>query len=233
MNSVPLTFLRWLLGTSIFFSTVGFISFSSWAFSLKKKRDLLRRTSLDRLRTHPMQDELTGVFNRRYFQDTLTSEWKRATRENRSVALLLMDVDCFRKLNVRYGQSAGDECLRRVAQALTEQIRRPGDFVARIGEAEFAVVLPGASADGAYRLAEAMRMAVLDLEILNEDSSVGPFVTLSIGVCSKLPMAESSAAKLLEGADAALYLAKAEGRNRTQLAGGLAPMVVRRDHGVA
>lgn len=180
-----------------------------------------------------MQDALTGVFNRRYFEDALETEWKRAARESRAVALLLVDVDGFKKLNDRYGTTAGDECLHRVARALSEQIRRPGDFIARFGGEEFAVVLPGASSEGAYRLAEAMRGAVLDLKIPNVDSSVAPFVTLSIGVCSRESSFDRAATKLLEGADAALYLAKAQGRNCTQLSGGLAPMVVRRDHVVA
>ena len=198
-----------------------------------RKRDQTLQASLDRLRKHATQDELTGVFNRHYFEDTLATEWKRAARDNRSVALLLLDVDCFKKLNDRYGPKAGDECLQKVARALCEQIRRPGDFVARFGGEEFAVILPGASAEGAFRIAEAMRTAVLHLRIPNLDSSAGPFATLSIGVCSRQSSPDRPATEIVEGADAALYLAKAEGRNRTQLSGGLAPMAVRRDHGVA
>jgi len=180
-----------------------------------------------------MQDDLTGVFNRRYFDDALATEWKRAARENQTVALLLLDVDCFKKLNDRYGQIPGDDCLHKVARVLKENIRRPGDFVARFGGEEFAVVLPGASAEGAFRIAEAMRMAVLNLKIPNQESSVGPYVTLSIGVCARQSSFDLPATKLLEGADAAVYLAKVQGRNRTQLSGGLVPMAVMRDHGVA
>lgn len=233
MNPVPLTFLHWLLGTSLFFSFTGLISLGSWAWTLRKKRDQTLHASLDRLRKHAMQDELTGVFNRRYFEDTLATEWKRAARENRAVALLLLDVDCFKKLNDRYGHTAGDDCLHKVARSLSDQIRRPGDFIARFGGEEFAVVLPGASAEGAYRIAEAMRTAVLDLKIPNLESSAAPFATLSIGVCSRQSNPDRAARELLEAADAALYLAKAQGRNCTQLSGGLAPMVVRRDHVVA
>ncbi|HET9088037.1 MAG TPA: diguanylate cyclase [Acidobacteriaceae bacterium] len=234
MNTFPVIWLHWLLGTSIVFSGGGLISFGFWAAELRRKRrEEQFQNAMERLRKQTMQDGLTGLFNRRYFDEALGTEWKRAARENQSVALLLLDVDCFKKLNDRYGQIPGDDCLHKVAAVLKENIHRPGDFVARIGGEEFAVVLPGASAEGAFRIAESMRTAVLNLKIPNQDSSAGPYATLSIGVCSKPSTFAQAANKLVEGADAALYLAKVQGRNRTQLSGALAPMAVMREQGVA
>ncbi len=202
------------------------------AFLDKKKYQALQ-ASLDELKTLSTQDGLTGVFNRRYFDETFGNEWKRAARTKRSIALLVVDVDCFKMLNDRYGHTAGDECLRKIAHTLVEEIRRPGDFVARYGGEEFAVVLPGAKVEGALKVAEAMRMAVLDLKIPNEDSVAYEFVTLSIGVCSTHPNSGSSSMEMLEAADAALYLAKARGRNCSQLAGDLIPKVLQMGGGVA
>lgn len=200
---------------------------------LDRKKYRALQASIDELRTLSIQDALTGVFNRRYFEETFIAEWKRAARTRRPIALLMLDVDCFKMLNDRYGHTAGDECLRKLANTLVEEIRRPGDFIARYGGEEFAIVLPGANAEGSLRVAETLRVSIQALKIPNEDSTAGKFVTLSIGVCSTRPNANESAMEMLEAADAALYLAKARGRNCSQLSADLTPMKVQMDDGVA
>lgn len=177
-------------------------------FSLREANHQLRSLSI--------QDGLTGVFNRRHFDETLEAELKRAARNRLTISLLMIDVDCFKKLNDRYGHPVGDECLRKIAEAFTARIRRPQDIVARYGGEEFAVILPGASREWAFGLAESLRLAIEQLEIPNDGSSVGSFVTVSIGMDTRRPEIGEPATEILAAADAALYLAKTQGRNRTQ-----------------
>lgn len=222
------------LGLAGVVGTTGLLLLGSLVVAfLDRKKFHALQSSIDELTALSIQDGLTGVFNRRHFDGTLPIEWKRAARIKRPLALLLVDVDCFKMLNDRYGHVTGDKCLRAIADTLVEKIRRPGDFVARYGGEEFAVVLPGADAKGAFAIAEAMRHAVEELLLPNENSVVGRFVTLSIGVCSRLPSADGSEAEMVAAADAALYLAKAQGRNRARLAADLTPTAVPRDGVVA
>ena len=158
-------------------------------------------------------DPLTGVPNRRSFDELLEREWRRAAREGRSIALAMLDVDCFKALNDTYGHATGDACLQRVAAAMNAQLRRPGDVLARYGGEEFVLVLPGSDAPGATATAEALRSAVAALAIPNERAPLGQ-VTISAGVAAERPAATTAAAELLGRADAALYAAKQAGRNR-------------------
>lgn len=172
---------------------------------LKRKNDLLE--SLARL------DGLTRVPNHRSFQETLQHEWLRARRHCWPLAIVIADVDCFKQYNDNYGHAAGDDCLRQVAAALGEGVRRPADFLARYGGEEFVVLLPQTEVDGALQTAERMRAAVQALAIPHAYSIVAPVVTVSLGVASEVPFDDRPAAALVEAADRQLYRAKREGRN--------------------
>jgi len=158
-------------------------------------------------------DALTGVANRRSLDDQLAREWGRMRRDGRPLSLVLCDVDCFKDYNDRYGNPAGDACLRRVAEALVRAAGRSGDVVARYGGEEFAVVLPETGEDGALPVAERARAAVRDLAIPHAGSPVGAVVTISAGIATALDE-DAGPAALLARADAALYAAKRAGRDR-------------------
>jgi diguanylate cyclase (GGDEF)-like protein len=160
------------------------------------------------------RDGLTGLWNRRHLDEQLEAEWRRALREGTPLAVLLVDVDHFKRFNDRHGHLAGDECLRRVAAAVGAQLRRPGDLAARYGGEELAVLLPGLGATEAREVGEAVRAAVEALALPHADSEAGPFVTVSVGAAAHLPRPGGSVAQLVSAADAALYEAKRAGRNR-------------------
>jgi diguanylate cyclase (GGDEF)-like protein len=167
------------------------------------------------LRHVSIQDSLTGIANRRHFDDSLKQEWRRALRARRPLALILFDIDYFKQYNDVYGHQAGDECLRAVAGNLARHARRPGDWVARFGGEEFAVVLSETDARGAVHLAEQMRAAIDALAIPHSGSAVGRTVSISAGVASMVPESASGEPdELVQWADAALYDAKRQGRNR-------------------
>lgn len=170
-----------------------------------------------RLKQLSMHDALTGLPNRRQFDQTLELEWNRALRNRRPLSLVIVDVDCFKALNDLHGHQAGDECLQRIATALHQSLRRAGDVAARYGGEEFAAVLPDADLFGASAVAETMRLAVLALEIPHEESTAECLVTISAGVATIVPSAEQSQAALIAAADEALYRAKRKGRNRVEL----------------
>ena len=169
-----------------------------------------------RLKQLSFHDSLTGLPNRRQFDQTLELEWNRALRNRRSLSLLILDVDFFKALNDLHGHQAGDECLQKVAAALPASLRRAGEMAARYGGEEFAAILPDADLSMAISVAESMRKMVLSLQIPHEGSSVEAFVTVSIGAASTEPTVTSSPAQLLAAADEALYRAKRGGRNRVE-----------------
>jgi diguanylate cyclase (GGDEF)-like protein len=171
------------------------------------------RTANDKLEELSRIDSLTEVANRRYFNETLLAEWRRGAREKRSLALLMIDVDFFKRFNDHYGHLQGDECLLEVAQALMSAVRRGGDLVARYGGEEFAVVLPNAGEE-AMTVAERCRAAVEALNITHVQSGDIGHVTVSIGMSSVIPNASIEPEDLLDSADKALYSAKNGGRNR-------------------
>lgn len=160
------------------------------------------------------RDPLTGVANRRQFDETLDAEWRRARRSRAAVSLIIVDVDQFKAYNDACGHQAGDGCLQAVARALSTVAHRAGDLVARYGGEEFAVILPGLDLEHARALAEAMRNAVEHLALPHPASPVGPSVTVSLGVASRQPLRGDTFAALVHEADVALYRAKSEGRNR-------------------
>ncbi len=161
------------------------------------------------------RDGLTGLANRRHFEDSLHLELKRARRTGAALSLVLLDVDFFKKYNDRYGHVAGDDCLRQVAAALHGSLARPTDLAARYGGEEFAIVLPATGQVGARYVAERLRLAIMDLGILHADNPSG-VATISAGACTfhPSPAEELDAEAFLMQADALLYRAKANGRNR-------------------
>ncbi|AXS81446.1 diguanylate cyclase domain-containing protein [Dechloromonas sp. HYN0024] len=158
-------------------------------------------------------DGLTGVANRRYFDEAISVEWRRARRHSNSLAMMMCDVDHFKLYNDTYGHQAGDDCLRQVANAIRQHTERPSDIVARYGGEEFAVVLPETTVGGALMVAEKIRHAVRALNIPHA-ASPNHIVTLSIGIASAAPGFDNPPDDLIQAADKALYRAKHEGRDR-------------------
>lgn len=174
----------------------------------KKYRDLQKENSYI--------DELTGIANRRRFNEYLYVEWNRSWRNGSPISMLMVDVDFFKKYNDFYGHLQGDKCLQKIAQALKSNLKRSTDLVARWGGEEFACILVDTNKSGAMLIGERLRKAVADLKIPHERSDIDIIVTVSVGVATMYPSAENSLDELLKKADLALYKAKNLGRNRVE-----------------
>jgi diguanylate cyclase (GGDEF)-like protein len=159
-------------------------------------------------------DALTGLANRRRFDEQLDVEWRRTARQQQPLAVLMADIDAFKAYNDSLGHAAGDECLCAVAEVIRHTTSRAGDFAARYGGEEFVLLIPGLSEVEARAYAEHLRAACEARALPHPASPVGPVVTLSIGVASWVPSPASSPTALFAAADAALYRAKQAGRNR-------------------
>ncbi len=159
-------------------------------------------------------DGLTGLSNRRYFDEYLDAEWKHAARTQMPIALLMIDVDCFKAYNDTYGHVGGDDTLRRVANAVADSCKRPADAAARYGGEEFAIILPNTDGAGVFALGQIVCRTIEDLRVPHAGSTVGGHVTVSIGATSAIPgRACQVMATLIETADKALYEAKRRGKN--------------------
>lgn len=159
-------------------------------------------------------DALTGLANRRLFNERLATEWRRSARNRTPLSVILLDVDHFKAFNDTYGHQEGDQCLRRIAAVMRASAQRASDLPARYGGEEFVVVLPETPLEGASEFAEAMRLRVLALEIPHESSRTAKWVTVSQGVASVVPSLDQTPADLVAAADAAMYRAKQGGRDR-------------------
>jgi diguanylate cyclase (GGDEF)-like protein len=197
------------------------------ALSLKDERDRRKAREQDlleltqklaaanqMLRRLSVVDSLTGIANRRYFDEVLLQEWRRGRREQQPLSLIMIDIDRFKSYNDHLGHLQGDECLKKVAAALDRTARRPGDLLARYGGEEFVGILPNTGHSGAMELAEAMRSKVEELGLPHPESLDDQAVTVSLGVATKIPNGLVGADELVAAADQALYQAKADGRNR-------------------
>jgi diguanylate cyclase (GGDEF)-like protein len=161
-----------------------------------------------------MLDSLTGIPNRRRFNEVLEQEWRRCMRDNVPLSLIVVDVDHFKAFNDSYGHTAGDEVLRRIASTLQTSVRRPGDFVARYGGEEFVMLLPGIDSEGARLLAEHARADIEAEHIPHAISDAAPWITISLGGATRIPQENGEIAELFCLADTWLYEAKHGGRNR-------------------
>lgn len=167
-------------------------------------------------------DALTGIANRRHAMDLLAAEWKRCVREQRPLAIVMIDLDYFHAYNDRYGHPGGDTCLQRVTDAMVRALRRPSDFLGRYGGEEFMAVLPNTDAVGAKIVAERLRAAVEALQLPHEGSQCSKHVTITVGFASIRVLPDDVMERLIAAADASLLEAKRHGRNRV---GGYAPLV--------
>jgi|AGTN01.2.fsa_nt_gi PAS domain S-box/diguanylate cyclase (GGDEF) domain len=202
---------------------IGAICVAHFDITERKRLELELDAANRRLADLAIRDHLTGSFNRRHFDETLTNEVARLSRHRSNLSVALVDVDCFKRYNDIYGHVAGDDCLISIVDAMSKTLHRPGDNVYRYGGEEFAVILQDTDSDGAIVIVERLRKAVEDLNLPHSGNS-HERVTISIGVTSiasdlhcdgKIP----SNMEVLEEADQALYAAKENGRNRAVSAG--------------
>ena len=163
-------------------------------------------------------DGLTGIANRRHFDDLFYQEWKRAGRLSKPISVILVDIDFFKNFNDTYGHQLGDECLKQVASALSRALKRPCDVIARYGGEEFVAFLPETDEKGAVMVAETMQVSMANVNIPHRNSPVSDKVTISIGVATTVPSTNFLAGTLIADADKALYQAKQQGRNRIKIA---------------
>ena len=173
---------------------------------LKRHQDLLHQLAC--------LDGLTGVTNRRRFDELLEQEWRHSLRTGQPLSLIMLDVDHFKAYNDHYGHLAGDECLRLIASTLEAAIKRPMDLLARYGGEEFTCLLPETELAGAIVVAQRLVAVVAELRISHSYSAVAAWVTISAGVASLIPGQEQAAIELVRAADTCLYRAKKAGRNR-------------------
>jgi diguanylate cyclase (GGDEF)-like protein/PAS domain S-box-containing protein len=181
-------------------------------------RDVTQRRQLEeKLKRLSVLDGLTGIGNRRLFDETLDKEWKRAIRDQLPLSLILLDIDFFKLYNDSYGHQGGDTCLKQVATALAQCSQRPADLVTRYGGEEFAVILPETNQEGASNLAEAIRSSIENLKIEHNKNTASSYVTVSSGVSVMTPNRGALCEQLISNADKALYQAKENGRNQVSV----------------
>lgn len=183
---------------------------------VRRQTELALQDANQALQRLTLVDGLTGIANRRHFDQYLEQEWRRSVRDRQPLSLILIDVDYFKLYNDHYGHQVGDDCLRQIAQAIAIPLRRATDLPARYGGEEFAVILPNTDNAGAVYLAETLCQAVKAQHIAHEKSAVGPWVTISLGVATCLTSANLNPIDLISAADGLLYQAKQQGRDRAQ-----------------
>ncbi|WP_068712964.1 diguanylate cyclase [Vibrio tritonius] len=175
---------------------------------------LILKIQMDIMKDMALIDGLTGLPNRRRFDQALLGDWNLCQREQKNVALLMIDVDYFKRYNDSYGHLAGDECLKSIARALQASVRRTSDSSCRYGGEEFACLLPFTDQEGAVLCAENIINEVKNLNIEHKTSDVSSFVTVSIGIAVRTPTLDVQVEQLVKEADEALYTSKQTGRNK-------------------
>ncbi|MGL1861323.1 MAG: diguanylate cyclase [Pseudodesulfovibrio sp.] len=192
--------------------------------ALQLRREMVKRLDREKeleqlarkLERMSNQDGLTGIANRRCFDDNLVKEWVRNGREGSPLGLLMIDIDHFKSYNDALGHVDGDNCLCSVASTIRSAVHRPGDLVARYGGEEFAIILPNTDYAGAMAVADNIHANLSKSCILHPDSTVSCSVTVSIGITSSVPTCQTTPEQLVQAADRAMYQAKQSGRNRTE-----------------
>ena len=198
-----------------------FISRDDCNYLVAVARDITERKKVEQqLMDLSNRDGLTGVYNRRFMDETLNAEWNRLKRDKAPLSLIMIDVDHFKLYNDAYGHQAGDHCLKNIAQVLEGTVNRPADFVARYGGEEFIAILPNTDSEGASYIAEDFRSGIAALELVHRESTTSDFVSVSVGCASMVPSPKDMPTVLVELADKALYQAKSQGRNRVVLSQG-------------
>ena len=205
-------------GSLAFFTLVFMVV---WMFrDLEIRARIALREANRVLETQSSTDALTGIANRRCFDHVFEQEWKRHQRAALPLSLIMIDIDFFKLFNDRNGHLAGDVCLQEIARVIQAGINRPGDFASRYGGEEFAVILPNTDGPDAVRIAEEIRQQVKSLQIRHPNSPICPFVTISLGVSTVVPLQDDCRWDFLREADMALYRAK-HGRDQTVYAGAI------------
>lgn len=230
--------LLWLMGISfdpmLYFYSVIFSNFIGFFVSQsiigKERISFLqaRLLELDKLHSKLLsnelirlsnEDPLTSLYNRRYFNESIRTEWDRAERSGEPLSLVFVDIDCFKNYNDTYGHLKGDDALIKVALAMKEQMRRSSDMAARYGGEEFILLLPNTPSSGAQVVASNIMKAIDDLKVEHKASLVGQYLTLSIGVATWNGETDITETQLIAQADLAVYQAKSDGRHRVRIFG--------------
>lgn len=175
---------------------------------------LLLKQQADILRSIAMIDSLTGLANRRQFEEVLDIDWLQCIREQQPLSLIMLDIDFFKQYNDHYGHRAGDSCLQQVAKALRNLVTRPYDLVARYGGEEFVIILPSTDLEGAIHVAQKMVQGISDLGIEHQASAISNTLSISAGLACIIPSANLQTEILIQTADQELYRAKRKGRNQ-------------------
>nr|WP_115720536.1 diguanylate cyclase [Gallaecimonas mangrovi] len=181
------------------------------------KSQVALKLQYDFMRNMALLDGLTGVPNRRRFDEELKKYWLMCRREHKPLTVVLIDVDFFKRYNDCYGHLAGDDCLRQTSKALQSALKRPLDLLCRYGGEEFACLLPYTDAQGAQKVGDTLQQVIAALGLAHSQSDVSDKVTVSIGIATQIPTAEATALLLVEAADGALYQSKSQGRAQNQL----------------
>ena len=205
---------------SIEVDNYGLKDFHELALSFNTMREMVH-ANMQNLERMSFLDGLTGIGNRRLFDQTLEKEWQHHKRTGNPLSLIICDIDLFKPFNDTYGHLAGDECIQQISQAIKKAIYRPTDLACRYGGEEFALILPETPLEGARHIAELIRQQVIELGVVHESSPASGSVTLSLGVATAyLEAGVESPEELINAADIALYLAKESGRNQVKTAEG-------------
>ena len=183
----------------------------------QRAEDALKNANLELQRLASL-DGLTQLANRRRFDEYLNQQWRTMAREKKTIALIMCDIDYFKRYNDAYGHQGGDDCLIRVAQALHNSLNRSADLATRYGGEEFAIILPYTESKGAFQVAQSIKLSIKSLEIKHAQSMVNNIVTMSMGVADVFPTLKCYPEELISKADIALYEAKKQGRDRIVLA---------------